>query len=100
MEQIASDEVVKRHSSLVSIFEKLKRASSEWFHLTERPADKQHISRDYAKDVYQMELFKNKYKVWLDRVYTPKRQELYSKGTVNISGVDLNLKMPVVPSVE
>ena len=33
-EQFASDEVVERHNSLVSIFEKLKRASSEWFHLT------------------------------------------------------------------
>ena len=99
-EQFASDEVVERHSSLVSIFEKLKRASSEWFHLTERPADKQRISRDYAKDVYLMELFENKYKEWLDRVYTPKRRELYGKGTANISGVDLNLKMPVVPSVE
>ena len=99
-EQIASDEVVERHSSLVSIFEKLKRASSEWFHLTERPADKQRISRDYAKDVSRMEHFENKYKEWLDRVYTPKRRELYGKGTANISGVDLNLKMPVVPSVE
>jgi len=29
MAQIASDEVVERHSSLVSIFEKLKQASSE-----------------------------------------------------------------------
>ena len=99
-EQFASDEVVERHSSLVSIFEKLKRASSEWFHLTERPADKQRISRDYAKDVYLMELFENKYKEWLDRVYTPVRRELYGKGTVNISGVDLNLKTPVVPSEE
>ena len=26
--------------------------------------------------------------------------ELYGKGTANISGIDLNLKMPVVPSVE
>ena len=60
-EQLATDEVVERHSSLVSIFEKLKRASSEWFHLTERPSDKQRISRDYAKDVYRMELFENKY---------------------------------------
>ena len=99
-EQFASDEVIERHSSLVSIFEKLKRASSEWFHLTERPADKQRISRDYAKDVYRMELFENKYKEWLDRVYTPVRRELYGKGTANISGVDLNLKTPVVPSVE
>ena len=99
-EQFASDEVVERHSSLVSIFEKLKRASSEWFHLTERPADKQRISRDYAKDVYRMELFENKYKEWLDRVYTPKRRELYGKRAANISGIDLNLKMPVVPSVE
>ena len=47
-----------------------------------------------------MELFENKYKEWLDRVYTPKGRELYSKGTANISGVDLNLKMPVVLSVE
>ena len=99
-EQFASDEVVERHSSLVSIFEKLKRASSEWFHLTELPADKQRISRDYAKDVFRMELFENKYKEWLDRVYTPVRRELYGKGTANISGVDLNLKVPVVPSVE
>ena len=99
-EQFATDEVVERHSSLVSIFEALKQASLEWFHLTERLADKQHISRDYAKDVYRMELFENKYKEWLDRVYTPKRRELYGKGTVNISGVDLNLKMPVVLSVE
>ena len=99
-EQFATDEVVERHSSLVSIFEKLKRASSELFHLTERPADKQRISRDYAKDVYRMELFENKYKEWLDRVYTPKGRELCGKGTAFISGVDLNLKMPVVPSVE
>jgi len=45
-----------------------------------------------------MELFENKYKEWLDRVYTPKRQELYGKGTANISRVDL--KLPVVSSVE
>ena len=44
LEQFASDEVVERHSSLVSIFEKRKRASSEWFHLTEQPEDKQPIS--------------------------------------------------------
>ena len=43
-EQFPSVEVVERHSSLVSIFEKLKRASSEWFHLTERPENKQRIS--------------------------------------------------------
>ena len=89
-----------KDSSLVSIFEKLKRASSEWFHLTERPADKQRVSRDYSKDVFRMELFENKYKEWLDRVYTPKRQELYGKGTANISRIDLNLKLPVVSSVE
>ena len=65
LEQFASDEVVERHSSLASIFKKLKWASSEWFHLTERPGDKQRISRDYAKDVYRMELFENKYKEWL-----------------------------------
>ena len=47
-----------------------------------------------------MELFENKYKEWLDRVYTPKRRKLYGKGTANISGVELNLKMPVVSSVE
>ena len=41
-----------------------------------------------------------RYKEWLDRVYTPKRRELYGEGTANISGVDLNLKMPVVPSLE
>ena len=99
-EQFASDEVVERHSSLVSIFEKLERASSEWFHLTERPVDKQRISRDYANDVYRIELFENKHKEWLERVYTPVRRELYGKGTANISGVDLNLKTPVVPSVE
>ena len=28
------------------------------------------------------------------------RRELYGKGTANISGVDLNLKMAVVPSGE
>ena len=86
-EQIAADKVVERHGSLVSIFDKLKRVSSEWFHLTERLADKQRIFRDYANDVYRMELFENKYKEWLDRVYTPKRQELYDKGTANISGL-------------
>ena len=47
-----------------------------------------------------MELFENKYKEWLDRVYTPMRQELYGKETANISGIDLNLKMPVVQLVE
>ena len=47
-----------------------------------------------------MELFENKYKEWLDRVYTLKRRELYGKGTANISGIDLSLKMPVVSSVE
>ena len=99
-EQFATDEVVERHSLLVSTFERLKRAISEWIHLTERPADKQRISRDYARDDFRMELFENKYKEWLDRVYTPKRRELYGKGTANISGVDLNSKMPVVPSVE
>ena len=92
--------MVERHSLLVSIFEKLKQASSEWFHLIELPADKQRISQDYAKDVFRLELFENKYKEWLDRVYMPLRQELYGKGTANISGVDLNLKVPVVPSVE
>ena len=99
-EQFASDEVIERHSLLVSIFEKLKRASSEWFHLTELLADKLRISRDYAKDVYRMELFENKYKEWLDRVHTPVRRELYGKGTANISGVDLNFTTPVVPSEE
>ena len=54
-EQFPSDEVVERHSSLVSTFEKLEWASSEWFHLTERSADKEHISQDYAKDVYRNE---------------------------------------------
>ena len=86
-EQFASDEVVERHSSWGGIFEKLKQASSEWFHLTERLADKQHISRDYAKDVYRMEFFENKYKGWLDRVYTPARRELYGKGTATSPGL-------------
>ena len=33
-EQVASSaEVVEKHSSLVSMFEKLKRASAQWYHL-------------------------------------------------------------------
>ena len=61
LEPFASDEVVERHSSLVSIFEKLKRASSEWLHLTEGSADRERISQDYAKDAFRMKVFENKY---------------------------------------
>ena len=83
-EQFVSDEVVERHSSLVSIFEKLKRASSEWFHLTEGSADRERISEDYAKDVFRMQVFENKYKEWLDRVCTPRRREVYGEGILHI----------------
>ena len=100
LEQFASDEVVERHSSLVSIFEKLKRASSEWFHLTEGSADRERISQDYAKDVFRMKVFENKYKEWLDRVYTPRRREVYGEGIVNTSGIDLNYKMPTGANAE
>ena len=99
-EQFASDEVVERHSSLVSIFEKLKRASSEWFHLTEGSADRERISEDYAKDVFRMKVFENKYKEWLDRVYTPRRREVYGEGILHTSGIDLSSKMPAGANTE
>ena len=99
-EQFASDEVVERHSSLVSIFEKLKRASSEWFPLTEGSADRERISEHYAKDVFRMKVFENKYKEWLDRVYTPRRREVYGEGILNTSGIDLSSKMSAGASAE
>ena len=87
-------------SSLVIIFEKLKRASSEWFHLSEGSADRERISQDYGKDVFRMKLFENKHQEWLDRVYTPKRRQVYGKGIVNTSGIDLNFKMPAGANAE
>ena len=100
LEPFASDEVVERHSSLVSIFEKLKRASSEWLHLTEGSADRERISQDYAKDAFRMKVFENKYKEWLDRVYTPRRREVYVEGILNTSGIDLSSKMPAGANAE
>lgn len=41
-----------------------------------------------------MKVFENKYKEWLDRVYTPRRREVYLEGIVNTSGIDLNSKLP------
>ena len=55
----------------MSIFERLKRATLEWFHLTEGSADRERISQNYAKDVFGMKVFENKYKEWLDRAYMP-----------------------------
>ena len=84
----------------MSIFEELKRASSEWFHLTEGSADRERISQDYAKDVFRMKVFENKYKEWLDRVYTPRRREFYGEGILNTSGIDLSSKMPAGANAE
>ena len=93
-QQVASDEVVEKHSSLVSIFEKLKRASAQWYHLGLQPEDRERISLDYAKDVYRMQLFEDKYKEWLYNVYTPVRRGAYEEGIVNISGFELKSKAP------
>ncbi|CAH3159031.1 unnamed protein product, partial [Porites lobata] len=77
LEQIASKEVVEKHSSLVSIFEKLKRACAQWYHLSGEQEDREHITHDYAKDVYRMQMFENKYKEWLNDVYTPISRGVY-----------------------
>ena len=47
-----------------------------------------------------MKVFENTYKEWLDRVYTPRRREVYSEGIVNTSGIDLSYKMPVGANAE
>ena len=96
LEQIASKEVVEKHSSLVSIFEKLKRACAQWYHLSGEQEDRERITHDYAKDVYRMQMFENKYKEWLNDVYTPISRGVDGEGTANISGFDLSSKTPVV----
>lgn len=96
LEQIASKEVVEKHSSLVSIFEKLKRACAQWYHLSGEQEDRERITHDYAKDVYRMQMFENKYKEWLNDVYTPISRGVYGEGIANISGFDLSSKTPVV----
>ena len=96
LEQIASKEVVEKHSSLVSIFEKLKRACAQWYHLSGEQEDRERITHDYAKDVYRMPMFENKYKEWLNDVYTPISRGVYGEGIANISGFDLSSKTPVV----
>ena len=48
LEKIASKEVVEKHSSLVSIFEKLKRACAQWYHLSGEQEDRERITHDYA----------------------------------------------------
>ena len=96
LEKIASKEVVEKHSSLVSIFEKLKRACAQWYHLSGEQEDRERITHDYAKDVYRMQMFENKYKEWLNDVYTPISRGVYGEGMANISGFDLSFKTPVV----
>ena len=96
LEQIASKEVVEKHSSLVSIFEKLKRACAQWYHLSREQEDRERIIHDYAKDVYRMQMFENKYKEWLNDVYTPISRGVYGEGIANISEFDLSSKTPVI----
>ena len=58
--------------------------------------DRERITHDYAKDVYGMQMFENKYKEWLNDVYTPISRGVYGEGIANISGFDLSSKTPVV----
>ena len=43
-----------------------------------------------------MQMFENKYKEWLNNVYTPIRRGVYAEGLTNIPGFDLTSKTPNV----
>ena len=57
------------HITLMSTFEEVKRANSWWYYLTGPSEEETRISLDYAKDLYRVEQFENKYREWLGKLY-------------------------------